>query len=640
MGLHFYGPSISPNDPLVTPVPDDGLLAWPSTPLAAAVDASSTTLTLAAAPSLPPTGGGGFPGRYLRVGDEIVRYAGTQAGPPFAFIGCERGALGTTAAAHGTGVVPQHLGTVNDLFLIDPDSALVDTVAANLASIVNAADIDMVYYDGTAVIPTNAFVQRWYYQNRILPAMYAAFDHDVIVQTGMGRGRELDWHIVPRSASADGHGDIKWYLDQRTPAIESIRRSLTVPDIGWYGFNAGRPPDHLEYVCAKALGWDCGISLQTNVLELEGDSRAREILEMIARYERWKQAGGAPQTIRDALLVQGQDFRLLEDAGGVPHLFEASYDSARDVRTLTAGAHAWTVGNAEGADRVLGVEITRGPAIRTHADFSAGGVLTIDAFTDAAPYEPGGANDVERLVNRVGKTLSAAGPARSGVLHTLTQVPDSQVGGQALEISAENTNTTLGWCAVGRVFSPALDLSAQEATGLWILGDGSGIELSIELFDDTDARAVVKVPLFFVGWRFHTFPLTVPAAFDTSKVTHLVIVAGDLPPQSSVATRFALMRATPAVVPPADLTGVSLEVGGRSISLPEPLSPGATVRVDALGNLTMWPGGMAPGTTTALPGGPLVIVPGVTPIAFRSTGPATFPGDVVVRTSRLLQVYP
>lgn len=640
VGLHFYGPSISTNDPLVTPVPEDGLLAWPCPPLATGVDASAATLTLAAAPSLPPSSGGGFPGRYVCLEDELVQYAGAEAGPPFRFTGCKRGALGTTASAHAAGVVPRHLATVNDLFLIDPDGPLVETVSANLASVVNASRADMVYYDGAAIIPTNAFVQRWYYMNRILPAMYAAFDHDVLVQTALGAGRDLDWHLVPSSASADGHGDIKWYLDRRTPAIESIRRSLTIPDIGWYGFDAGRPPDHLEYVCAKALGWDCGISLQTNVLELDADPRAREVMEMIGRYERWKRAGGPPTAVRDELLEPGRDFRLLEAPDGTPRLFQATYDPARDLRALSGGAYAWTVGNSDGTPRVLGVEITRGEAIRAHADFAAPGVRTIDAMTDASPYAPGGANDSARLVNRVSKTMNAAGPARSGVAHTCRVVADAAVGGQALEISADNGNTTIGWCAVGRVFQPALDLSGQAATGIWIHGDGSGIELSIEMYDDADDRAVVKVPLFFDGWRYHTFPLTTPAAFDPSKVTCLVVVVADLPPESVAAVRFASYRTTPTVIPQSVLEGVSLEVGGRSIALPGALPSGATARIDALGRLTIWTGGMEPGTTTTLPGGPLEIAPGVTPITFRSTGPMPYPGDVVVRTSRLVLRHP
>ena len=245
-------------------------------------------------PDLPPPAAGGFPGRYLRLGDEIVEYAATSAGPPFAFTGCTRGALGTTAAAHAAGSAPRHLATLYDLFLIDPDGPLVATVAAHLGQIVNAAGIDMVYFDGAGT-PTNEYVQNWYYANRLFPACYAAFDHPVLVQTSMGPGRELDWHLVPRSASADGHGDIKWYLDRRTASIETIRRGFSVPDVGWYGFDVGRPPDYLEYVCAKCLGWGCGLSVQTFKSQLEQDPRARETMEMIGRYERCKRAAYSPR---------------------------------------------------------------------------------------------------------------------------------------------------------------------------------------------------------------------------------------------------------------------------------------------------------------------------------------------------------
>jgi hypothetical protein len=361
---------------------------------------------------------------------------------------------------------------------------------------------------------------------------------------------------------------------------------------------------------------------------------------MVGRYERWKRSGGPPPAIREVLLETGQDFRLLEDGGGVPHLFRASYDPPRDVRALTSGAHSWTVGNAEGGERILGVEITRSEAVRAHADFGASGVITIDPLVDAAPYVPGTQNDSARLVNRVGKVVTAWGPARSGTEHTLAVVSAPAVGGQALELTATNSSTRTAWCAVGRAFSPYLDLSGQAATGLWVRGDGSGVEVSLELFDHADRRAVVKLPLFFAGWRLYTFPFAAPATFDVTKVKYLVVVMSDLPPESTVGARFALLRATSTVHPPSDLTGVSIEVGGRTIPLPAPLPPGGTARIDALGRLTVWPGGMDAGQTIDVAGGPITVPAGATPIVFRSSGPALYPGDVAVRTSRLLRIHP
>jgi hypothetical protein len=639
VGLHLYGPSVSVDDPLVTPVPDDGLLAWPCPPLATAVDAAEDALVLSDAPDLPAVSAGGYPGRYLRVGDEILRYSGTSAGPPFTFLGCERGSLGTTAAPHAAGERPRHLATMYDLFLIDPDSGLVQTVAANLAGVVNDAGIDMVYFDG-ASIPTDAFVQRWYYVNRLLPAYYAAFDHPVLFQTSLGIGRELDWHLVPRSASADGHGDIKWFLDRRTPSIDSIRRGLSVPDVGWYGFDSGRPPDYLEYVCAKCLGWNCGLSVQTFRIELEKDRRARETMEMIGRYERCKRAGALPPAVRDALLVPGRDFRLLEDASGAHHLYEAAYEASRDIRTLTNGASTWSASNPEPEARILGIEITRGSAIQVDADWSDPGVAHIDAFVDVGPYTPDAQNDSARLVNRTGKTMNAAGPARAGVQHDLVLAQDANVGGPCVELTATNTNNTIGWCAVGRDFDPVLDLSSMEAVGLWLKGDKSGVEITVELYDDQDRRAVLKLPVFFDGWRFHALPLVTPAAFDRTKVKYLVVIAADIAPESSVALRFVLFRGTPAVRLPEDLSGVRIEVGGRVIVLPAPLPAGSTARIDALGQITIWPGGMSAGQTWNLAGGPVTLVPGANTVVFRTTGPDPVPGDVAVRLSLLKRIHP
>ena len=65
---------------------------------------------------------------------------------------------------------------------------------------------------------------------------------------------------VPRSASADGHGDLKGYLDQRMAGILQMRRTFTAADIGWYALDIHGRPDELEYVCAKALATDSSIS--------------------------------------------------------------------------------------------------------------------------------------------------------------------------------------------------------------------------------------------------------------------------------------------------------------------------------------------------------------------------------------------
>ncbi len=255
-GVHVFGPSISANDPYVTPVPDDRLAFVPCPPLAEGVDERATALTLTEQPEhLPPKAARrrSFPGYYLRIGDEIIRYADAEVGPPFRFVGCQRGALGTTASAHAAGAEVKGLLAQWGFFLVQPDSTLADELTENFADVFNECDFDMVYFDASEGAG-NDYLDGWYYLNKLHLGYYQKFKKDVLYQTSTGTGHDILWHIIPRSASADGHGDIKGYLDQRWPGILGQAANFTRSDIGWYYMFKDVRPDQIEYVRAKALG--------------------------------------------------------------------------------------------------------------------------------------------------------------------------------------------------------------------------------------------------------------------------------------------------------------------------------------------------------------------------------------------------
>jgi hypothetical protein len=641
VGVHLYGPSVSIEDPLVSPVPADGFLTWACPDLATAVGAADASLVLAGAPDLPATGRGGYPGTYVRVGDEIIRYTALSSSPPYTLSGCERGTLGTVASAHASGAPVGHLATTWSMFLIDPDGPLVQTVANNLGAVVNAAKIDFVYFDGAAFTQEGKHVDGWYYMNRLLPAHVAAFDHPVLVQTSLGPGRQLSWHIVPRSASADGHGDIKWYLDQRTPAIESFLRGFTVPDVGWYGFDQGRPPDHLEYIAARCMGWGGSLSLQTYKIALENDSRSRETMEMLGRYERCKWEGGLPENILATLPTPGQDFRLLEGDPRTWHLFKTAYLPEEPVRLLEGGDHhVWTVTNPEAYNRKVGVEIVRGGAIHVDARIDEPGHMDLDDFEAVDAYATGGDNDFTRLVNWTDPWVSTQGMARKGVDHELTVSGDARIGATCATLSTDNQSVGTGWCAVGRRLATPVDISGMKALGLWLHGDGNATTLRIELWDDANVRAQVRAPIHFSGWRLHTWALSTPAAFDRTKVRYLVFILSDLPLHGTAEVKLDGFRALPTLRPAVSLAGATIRIGSREVTLPADLPPEGTARIDALGRLTIWPGGMATGQTWVLPDGPILIGTGTRHARFTLADPSDYPGDVAVRVSFLDTVHP
>jgi hypothetical protein len=316
-GVHVFGPSISPNDPYVTPKPDDRLASVSCPPLAEAVDEKSPTLTLAGTPYLPPLApqSQAFPGRYLRVGDEIIGYKDVKVGPPGRVVGCQRGALGTKAARHPAGAKVRGLLNQWGYFLVDPDSTLAEEMTGNFASVFNECDFDMVYFDASDGT-LDAYLDNWYYQNKLHLGFYRKFKKDVLYQTSCGTGSGLVWHIVPRSASADGHGDLKGYLDQRLPTMLGMEANFTRPDVGWYYMYTDVRPDQIEYVCAKTIGLDASISIETSQAAMEKHPRARQMIEMVGQYEACRLAKFFPESVQAKLREPGKDFKLFRNGTG------------------------------------------------------------------------------------------------------------------------------------------------------------------------------------------------------------------------------------------------------------------------------------------------------------------------------------
>lgn len=617
VGLHLFGPFVSLNDAYVTPAPDDRLFTLDAASLAGDVDASATELTLGAVPPLPRRASpAAYPGDLLRVADEIVRWKALEAGPPCRLTGCERGALGTKAAAHAAGEAVRSFVLRNGRILVDPDSTLPGEMGTHLARVVNATRADFVYFDAAGAAPAGHRPERWYYINRTLPASCAKFDHGVLVQTGMGPGRQLAWHLVPRSASADGHGDLKRYLDRRMPGILQMRRTFTAADIGWYALDVHGRPDELEYVCAKALATDSSVSVEAHRALLETHPRAREVFEMIARWERRRLAGDVPADVRKRLLAKGRDFRLLADGS----FWEAEYEAERP-------AGGWTIDNPRGAPVRLALAIRREAMAATPAGHAAADAIDVVDLADPAAF--GDRRDA-RLVRhaQVGdRTIRADGLALRGVQATFGRAKTTPGGRAGVMFGADNTTNGAGWCTTGRKLTEPLDLSEAKAIGFWVEGDGHGETLSLLLVDGNDKRARFDVALDFEGWRFKSFPLR--ASLDWKRIEYALFELSHIPPHAKVAAGVASVRAVRALHAPGPLDDLTIKLGARTIKLGVALAPGRCVTIDALGRATYWPGGMKKGQPLALEGGPLVLPPGATGL---EVGPPT--GDLWVRACR------
>lgn len=650
-GIHMFGPSVSFSDPYVQPQPDPRLLSSPCPPLADAVDAEATQLTLAAATDdLPAPGADVHPhhGCFIRIGDEIVQHNGVAPGPPFRLLDCRRGACGTKAAAHPAGSTVQRLyqlGEPYPFFLADPDTSILEEMSRNLGRVVNTCKLDMVYVDGSAG-PSADFRHRLYYLQKWHLAFYRAFDHDVLYQTSFGTGHGILWHLTSRGASADGHGDLKWYLDQRLDTILRMRQSFTPKDIGWYGLDMDRTPDQLEYVASKCLAVDGSISVQASLRSLNEHPRAREIMEMLGRYERCRLSGHFPEAVKTRLLQKAQDFRLVEDGQGLWQLSRAWYGEERLVEAIDGRANVWTVPGHGDQPCTAAVEIqrrARQPATAGDYDRFAGPVLA--AFSDLSVYASSDRNRYAEFVvgpdrdvtpERTTATLAAGGPVQHGVSQVLTAAAGgSRSNGPCAVYTADNTGKHSGWCGRGKRFESPLDLSQAKALGLWVHGDGKGETFFFQLHDANGQIASYYVPVTFSGWRFHAFLPGEFKAFDWEHVEYLVLYLIKLPRDTKVTVKLEPIKALTATTDGAPVQGLELVVGSRRFAFPVALGPNQCITFDGLGTCLFWPGGMAPAQPLDVGAAHLVLDPGENRVSFTVAAPEAYPGDTSVRFCRI-----
>ena len=640
VGLHLFGPSITKNDAYVTPVPDERLMYVTCPPLAHAVDAKTTTLTLTGPADLPApqhtkTPVYRHPGHYVRVGDEVIHYSDIKVGPPYRFTGCLRGAIGTRAVAHPAGTRVRSLLAMGDCFLFDPDSTLVGEVTRNLARVVNTCKIDMVYFDGCGV--NSRYFDAWYYMNTCLLAHYRAFDHDLIFQTSYGAGRQTRWHFIPRSASADGHGNLKWYLDQRLNTILGMENNFCAADVGWYGLDMHWTPDQLEYVAAKCLGADGSISVQATRRILETHPRAREIMEMLGRYERCRLADHFPASVKQKLLEKEKDFRLYDDGRGGWTLCRAAYDDARRVAALDGKANVWTVTNDLDRPCRATVAVTRRrgqPA--TPADHNRPDALALADFRDVHAYDSSQRNQYAKYVLGGRRTLSPEGPVSYGVTQRFTgSANGGRRGGPCAVYSATNTDRFNGWGGRGKRFGKPVDLSGYPALGLWVHGDGQGETFFFQLRDAMGRCASFHVPVHFTGWQFWSFARTGPRRFDWKRVDYLIFYLINVPSGKTVAVRIGHMKALSRTSTSATIENVEIAVGDQRLRIAAELAPGQCLTTDGLGACTFWPGGMKPGCRITVPGAALVLQPGPNRVTFGLGDPKAYTGDISVRICRM-----
>lgn len=550
VGLHFLAPSILPPDSYLTPVPDPRLVRDAHAELSADVDPKANFIPTSEMPESFPAEGGGEtgPGTIIQIGQELIQYRERSMQAPYGFRGCTRGLYGTAATAHKRTERADHLLQSYGYFLFDMDSTLLGEVAENFARVANACEIDMVYWDGSERLQGD----HWYYNAKLHRAFYDRLKNKDMLLQGSTYSH-FSWHIVSRFASADGHGDLKGYLDRRSVQFADYRRNLMPIDIGWYYvYDTKSSMDQYEYILNKCLGYDASFSLQTSPAVIRSHPYIGSVVDMVGAYERLRLKGHFSEDLRRLLRVPQVDYHL-DDS----RLKRVVYTPWQTVMDLDGKTNVWDIDIKEGPCRVgLQLKVGEGGWLQSGASYTASGSKLLEDFHDSRSYR-----QVEGT--RPGVT-HATKPSHRGVVYTANST---------LKVSE-------GWSYVGKRFNPPLDLSSHKGVGFWLCGDGKGGLFKLQMGDDKSAIDYY-IANDYLGWRYHQLARPSRDPIDFRRVSSLTWYFNNLPPQSSVTCEVAGVRALPALDEPT-LDQPSLTIGASSLSWPVSLHPGQT--------LVHWPG--------------------------------------------------
>jgi hypothetical protein len=527
--FHTYAFFIDKNSRYVTPVPSRDLGYFNSFTLAEPIDENDSIIVVNESTSGISTTTGFFirNSLSLRIGGELIEFRDVTKSPPYKFTGCKRGVNGTTSASFNNGEKIFHLREMFGRFVPGPETALFDEIARNTAEIVSNCGFDGVYFDaidGSDILGGEE--NFWYYGTKFIFEVAKQLKHPVGME--MSSMAHHWWHYRSRWQAWDRPvRGYKRFEDVHLAAIKSTRLfypaeiksnenehglwrghtplinkyapaengSLLLPlHLGWWGNQTWNPPqveptfeDDIEYLCCKMIGNNAGLSMLggADKKTLEENPLFSRLAAIIRQYEELRHQNYFSESTRSLLRQPGKEFTLFRDDIGRWNFKPVTYKKHK-VAGLTHPSSEWTVEN-EFDDQPVMLRIEPLMSVRPFDDRS--NVVLAD-FSDPSAF------------NLKGSAKSISG----GIKATNEKSLEGGTSGLFYARSSESSDKEGMWIKMEKNFNPGIDLSGNEAIGVWVKGDGNGELLNLRLESPKHlshgARGDHFIKIDFTGWKY------------------------------------------------------------------------------------------------------------------------------------------
>jgi len=303
MGVHTLTNFITTNDPFVNPVPHPGLAAYAASWITADLGKSETEI------SIDDTT---FYHRIttlqtVRIGDELIRFSGISNEPPFKLLNCQRGAFGTTPSSHSRGESIARL-VDHPYKTFYPNMDLQNEMIDNLVGFFNETGVSHMDFDGHEGAYSTGYgdASKDYFALRFLEGV----DH--LVVNGTSQSSHFYWHLNTYmnwgepwyGGMRESHNEIR-FNNQAT-----LERNYQPNMLGWFWYQAGTTLEEMEWMLARAAGWNAGYALVVNPGAIGKNSNTREVIEAIRTWEEAKQRDLFNESQKKLLKAGEYDFSL------------------------------------------------------------------------------------------------------------------------------------------------------------------------------------------------------------------------------------------------------------------------------------------------------------------------------------------
>jgi hypothetical protein len=594
-GLHTYAFFIAKDCPWVTPVPDPRLASDATFTLTEPLTAETDTMTVGESTRNVSAITGFFVRNSvtLRIDNELITYTGVRTEPPFGFIGCRRGANGTQAAAHAPGAKVHHLKECFGLFVPDPDTTLFTEVAAATADTFNDCGFDMIYFDALDGEDILGGAQwAWHYGSRFAYEVWQRLKKPALME--MSTFHHHLWCVRSRLCAWDhptrSH---KRFIDLHNADNENSRRMFLPGELGWWALKSWTGPqgeptfaDDIEYLMTKSLATNTGLALMgIDPTTAKTVPALPRLAAIIKRYEDLRHSGQVGATIAEQLRQPGAEFTLLGDVSAGWQFAPVDYAKHR-VEEGGGPTAAWRATNKFAAQPLrLRIE-----TLMAAGPYNAPENLTLTDFQSTTEFSQRAAQP-----NVTAELTTAVEPAQTGT-----------VSGCYSAVS-DCPSPKAAWTMIAKPFAPPNNLSAHQALGVWIHGDGQGEILNFQLRSPEHLVGNLAdhyVSIDFTGWRYceliepegsrwsdYQWPYGNAYAIYRESIQHSQISSlglwyTNLPQGKKVTCYLSPIKALPLVA--TKLINPSVRVGDAQLTFPVEIDSGCYLEFNALDDCRLY----------------------------------------------------